>query len=203
MKIDKEFWRVFAGAVWEWVIIPVLFFILLPAGKEFYYIFPSNILRFLIGILFFLPAFYITISSCVHLHKKGEGTIMPQNPPKKLVCEGIYCYTRNPMYLGYSFLYASFSFFFKNIYFLFLSIGIIFFIFIYAKTYEEKILFKRFGEEYLIYKKKTPFLIPFSKKIFRKNFLSFLFIFSDILFFFLLFYIFHTCFVLITNFYRK
>jgi len=199
MKINKKFWMVFSGAIWEWLIIPFSFFILLPKGENFYYIFPPDFLRFLIGILFFIPAFYITISSCTYLHRKGEGTIMPQSPPKKLVCEGIYYYTRNPMYLGYTFLYASFSFFFKNIYFLFLSVGVILFIFIYAKCYEEKVLFKRFGNQYLLYKKTTPFLIPLSKKIFKKDLFSLLFIFSDILFLFLLFYFLSTLLILLKN----
>ena len=84
MRIDKKFWMVFGGALWEWGIIPVTFFILLPKGKNFYYIFPSDFLRFLIGTLFFIPAFYITIFSCSHLHRKGEGTIMPQRPLKNL-----------------------------------------------------------------------------------------------------------------------
>lgn len=198
MKLNKLFFKVFAGVLWEWVVIPVLFFIFLPDGKRFQFLFPSNnFLRYTIGILFFIPSFFLTLFSCLHLHRKGKGTIMPQNPPKKLVNDGVYKYCRNPMYLGYSFLFASFSFFLKNLSFLFISIGVIVFIFFYSKFYEEKVLYKRFGEEYLEYKRKTSFIIPFKRKIFGKNFFSFLFIYSDVLFLFLLFYVLKVTFTII------
>jgi len=136
----------------------------------------NNFLRYALSILFFIPAFFLTLYSCFHLHRKGKGTIMPQNPPEKLVNDGIYKYCRNPMYLGYTFLFASFSFFLRNLPFLFVSIGVIVFIFFYSKFYEEKVLYERFGKGYLEYKRKTSFIIPFERKIFGKNFFSFLFI---------------------------
>lgn len=133
MRKYNLFWKVFAGVLWEWVLIPLFFFLLLPDGKNYKFLFPPDNFSHLFAFLFFLPAFFLTIFSCFHLHRRGKGTIMPQNPPRELVCDGLYCYCRNPMYLGYSYLFASFAFFFKNIFFLFISIGVIIFILFYAK----------------------------------------------------------------------
>lgn len=38
---------------------------------------------------------------CVHsFHVRGRGTLAPWDPPQKLVRDGLYRYSRNPMYVG-------------------------------------------------------------------------------------------------------
>ncbi len=183
MEKIKRFFCIFIGVIWEWLIIPLFFYFIFRNKKTLEHIFPSNKnISLLIFILYFSFGMILTISSIYCLHKKGKGTIMPQMPTKNLVKDGIYSYCRNPMYLGYSFLYFSFSFLLKNIWFSFISIGIFLFIFIFAKIFEEKKLLERFGDEYLEYKNKTPFLIPFrilSK--YEKNTIYFFFLISFIL----------------------
>lgn len=152
--------NLFLGILWEWIIIPFLFYTFLPKGENFYFLFPKNfILRFFIFLVYLFFGLYFTFHSIYCLHKFGKGTIMPNDPPQKLVKEGIYSYCRNPMYLGYSYLFFSFGFLLRNISFLFISVLVVIFIFIYSKTVEEKVLMKRFGSEYLIYKKEVPFII--------------------------------------------
>ncbi|MCS7179749.1 MAG: hypothetical protein N2589_05470 [bacterium] len=166
------------GILWEWVIIPILIYLFLPKGREFYFLFPQNdFIRFIVFLLYLFFGLYFTFLSCQSLHKLGKGTIMPNDPPQKLVKEGVYSYCRNPMYLGYSFLFFAFGFLLKNVSYLFVSIGIIIFIFIYTKLIEEKILIKRFGEEYCLYKKEVPFIFSFRwHKNFLYNFSTFLFL---------------------------
>ncbi|MCX6004525.1 MAG: isoprenylcysteine carboxylmethyltransferase family protein [Chloroflexi bacterium] len=90
----------------------------------------------------------------------GKGTLAPWTPTKKLVAIGPYRYVRNPMIsgvlmallgeavvVGSALIFIWFVCFFliNNIYFLFS---------------EEPGLEKRFGEEYLLYKKNVPRWIP-------------------------------------------
>ena len=90
----------------------------------------------------------------------GKGTLAPWSPTKKLVILGPYRYVRNPMIsgvlmtlLGESIAFGSLGIF--TWFLLFFIINHIYFIYS-----EEPGLTRRFGEEYLIYKKNVPRWIP-------------------------------------------
>jgi protein-S-isoprenylcysteine O-methyltransferase Ste14 len=90
----------------------------------------------------------------------GKGTPVPMMPTKKLVIVGPFLYCRNPMTFGTMLLYLGVSFLIGSL----SSIGLVFLMALalmaYIKLIEEKELIMRFGEEYLDYKKRTPFIIP-------------------------------------------
>jgi protein-S-isoprenylcysteine O-methyltransferase Ste14 len=96
---------------------------------------------------------------------KVKGTPVPFNPPPKLVTTGPYARVRNPMLTGVFLLLFGFGAFFRS-----LSLVLLFtplFIFINAwelKAIEEPELEKRFGREYVEYRKKTPMFFPSLKK---------------------------------------
>lgn len=90
----------------------------------------------------------------------GEGTPAPWEPPKKLVVKGAYRHVRNPMITGalsillgvslmlgstYILIWAAVFFVMNNFYFIFV---------------EEPGLERRFGEEYLQYKREVPRWLP-------------------------------------------
>ena len=92
---------------------------------------------------------------------RAKGTPVPFNPPPRLVQDGPYAFTRNPMLTGvFSLLFGlgillesvSMIFFFTPLF-----IGINFW---ELKSIEEPELEKRLGEAYLEYKRKTPMFIP-------------------------------------------
>lgn len=93
---------------------------------------------------------------CARLfNNKGEGTPAPIEPPKKLVYQGIYNYTRNPMYLGYFFIILGEFLFSGRI------LVAVYFIFIfllingYLIYIEEPKLKEKFGIRYMEYIKKV------------------------------------------------
>ena len=96
---------------------------------------------------------------------RTRGTPVPLNPPPKLITTGLYAYIRNPMLtglfllmlgLGVLFGSLSLSFIFTP---LFIALNIL-----YLKAIEEKEMEKKFGEEYLEYKKRVPMFIPRLRK---------------------------------------
>ncbi|MFN4227971.1 MAG: methyltransferase family protein [Candidatus Ratteibacteria bacterium] len=177
MKKIRNF-NVFLGVLWEWILLPILFYFFLPKDEKYFFLFPESIfIRILVFLIYLLYGLYFTFHSCWALHRIGKGTILPNDPPEKLVKDSVYSFCRNPMYLGYSFLFFAFGFLMRNISFLFLSVGVVIFIYIYSKLIEEKVLLKRFGNEYLVYKSQTPFIISFvrHKNIFY-TFSTFLFL---------------------------
>ena len=92
---------------------------------------------------------------------KTKGTPVPVNPPPKLVTDGPYTYSRNPMMTGLFMVMAGVGIFFGSITLtlimtpLFVLMSILEF-----KYIEELELAKRFGKEYTKYKEKTPIIIP-------------------------------------------
>jgi protein-S-isoprenylcysteine O-methyltransferase Ste14 len=101
------------------------------------------------GLIFFLATVWTFISI-------GRGTIMPWDPTRKLVIVGMYRYVRNPMILSLIILLVGEAM-------VFASYGIailaaVFFVIntVYFMYSEEPGLVKRFGEEYIEYKKNVP-----------------------------------------------
>ena len=97
--------------------------------------------------------------------KEGKGSSLPIIPTKKLVTMPPYNYCRNPItfgallyYFGFGILVGSFSLIGFNILLIFLVI-------LYLKLIEETELEERFGKEYIKYKERTPFLIPWPRVI--------------------------------------
>src|SRR6056300_855687 len=69
-----------------------------------------------LGILLLLLGLFILISA-VRLFRKGKTTVNPLSPEQatKLVTNGIFQYSRNPMYLGMAFILSSMAVFFNLI----------------------------------------------------------------------------------------
>ena len=67
-----------------------------------------------LGIFLLLLGFFILIFA-VRLFRKDNTTVNPLSPEQatKLVTDGIFKYTRNPMYLGMAFILSSISVFFN------------------------------------------------------------------------------------------
>ena len=97
----------------------------------------------------------IVLASAVVLFKKNKTTVTPLNPSKstKLVTGGIYKYSRNPMYLGLSFLLSGLSILVNPIGgFIFIPLFIIYLNF-FQIIPEENAMTDLFEKEFLEYKK--------------------------------------------------
>ncbi len=90
---------------------------------------------------------------------------MPFNPPPKLITNGLYAYVRNPMLLGLFIFMLGLGVLFGSLslIFIFTPLFIVLNV-LYLKAIEEKELEKKFGKEYLEYKKRVPMFIPKPKK---------------------------------------
>lgn len=113
-----------------------------------------------LGFAVFLLGLFIAVWTMLLFANIGNGTLAPWNPTKNLVVIGPYAYVRNPMLsgvltmiLGESLIFSSLSVFGWAL--IFFLINTLYFIFS-----EEPGLEKRFGCEYLEYKKNVPRWIP-------------------------------------------
>tara|TARA_B100000686_G_C16438190_1_gene785614 strand:+ start:269 stop:775 length:507 start_codon:yes stop_codon:yes gene_type:complete len=122
-------------------------------------------LRFLVGVLLFGLGAWLCWKTVSLFTERGEGTPAPFDPPRRLVIEGPYCYSRNPMMIGVWLVLSGETIIFGSIplgawlsAFLGLCLLLIPF-------WEEPELEKRFGQPYRDYKQKVPRWIPGFRKI--------------------------------------
>jgi protein-S-isoprenylcysteine O-methyltransferase Ste14 len=113
-----------------------------------------------VGLLIFVPNMAISIWSLVTLHREGKGTPFPNVATVRLVTTGPYAHSRNPMvasmfsvYWGIGIIAGSLIFIILTSFFFLVMIAVI-------TLFEEKDLERKFGREYLLYRQRTPFMIP-------------------------------------------
>jgi len=131
--------------------------------------FPINLVA---GPIVFVSGLYTGIKSTRVLYSVGLG--LPWGEAKRmvqtsvLVKTGPYAHTRNPMILGYSLLPCGMGLMFSSPgMFLFIPAVVVAVNIFIVKVYEEPNLEERFCEEYLEYRRRTPFLIPRPVKLLR------------------------------------
>lgn len=121
-----------------------------PLGNRWLHTIQANIIGWLLiafCLLFVVAAlrrFIIT-----------KNTLVTIKPATSLQTEGIYAYSRNPMYLSLLLLYTGLAFFFGNWWTFFLIPLLITIIQQYVIRKEEQYLLIAFGEQYYVYKKKV------------------------------------------------
>jgi len=90
----------------------------------------------------------------------GRGTPVPLMATQKLIVQPPYSYCRNPMALGAIITYLGVAIVFRSIGAVALVLLGAALLLTYIKCVEEKEMEIRFGQEYIEYKQRTPFLIP-------------------------------------------
>lgn len=120
----------------------------------------NNIYLLVLGSFLSLIGLFFLIWTSLLFAKIGKGTLAPWDPTKKLVVCGPYSHVRNPMLsgviaaiFGESLIFSSWGLFIWGAVFLIINT-------IYFRYSEESGLEKRFGEEYLEYKRNVPRWIP-------------------------------------------
>ena len=127
--------------------------------------FPQPPLNFLLGAAGLLTGYIFSLGSIVQLYQAGLGLpwgdIDDAAQSTRLVTTGLYRHTRNPMIFGTLCILAGFGCVVRSV------TGMILFpsafaIMLYAwvSRREGPALEERFGQEYVDYKKNTPFLFP-------------------------------------------
>ncbi len=123
----------------------------------------NNLWTTILGSLFICTGLLVIILTIRMFIQIGRGTLAPWDPTKKLITGSLYGHVRNPMILGVFTVLVGEAILFTSV-----NIGVwagLFFVSntLYFSLSEEPELAKRFGEEYLVYKKNVPRWIPKTK----------------------------------------
>lgn len=155
-----------------WLLILIFFslYLLISIGITRYLRLPGHIpvlyyWGIAIGSILLLVGFLVLVSAIKTLSVRrasGKDLFKPKSE-SKLVTTGIYAHVRNPVYLGNTLMLWGWFFILQLTVVLFLTILFMIHFYLVAK-WEEKELTERFGDDYLQYKKRVPFIIPSLKK---------------------------------------
>lgn len=91
---------------------------------------------------------------------RGRGTPLPVMPTQELLTEGPFRYCRNPMTLGTILAYLGMAIAARTAAGTALVFALAATLLAYLKGLEEGELTERFGDAYLAYRQRTPFIIP-------------------------------------------
>jgi protein-S-isoprenylcysteine O-methyltransferase Ste14 len=128
-------------------------------------VFPVFPLNLFLGMGVMITGLNLGIKSTRQLYSEGLGLpwgeAVKDVETQRLVVDGLYAYSRNPMVLGYSLLPVGMGLMFQSPgMVLSLTPLVLILNFIIVKAREEPMLLERFGEEYRDYRERTPFLFP-------------------------------------------
>jgi protein-S-isoprenylcysteine O-methyltransferase Ste14 len=117
---------------------------------------PFPLLQSTLGGLLLLAGVAIYLWCAWDFAVKGFGTPAPIDAPKVLVINGLYRFTRNPMYVGVSSMIAGQGIFFGSQAIATYFCAVVLFFNLFVLLYEEPALRRQFGEQYEEYCRRVP-----------------------------------------------
>ena len=147
------------------IFLVILPFVLISLGSLLNRWLHWSLLRYepvnlILGLLLTLAGWLFGIWSIYAQFTLGRGTPVPLMATQKLVVQPPYTWCRNPMALGAIVMYTGVAVLLGSIGALVLVLLGAVALLAYIKFLEEKEMVIRFGQEYLEYRRRTPFLAP-------------------------------------------
>jgi protein-S-isoprenylcysteine O-methyltransferase Ste14 len=164
-SLHKRIRALIVGALIFPVMIPLLLVMVAPKVDHFFGIrsLYGGWINWIIGAGAILSGGLFAIWTIVIQITLASGTPFPMVPARKLLTVGPFKHCRNPMTLGTITAYLGTAMWIGSVTALTAVAVFAIVLIAYLITVEEKELRERFGNEYLEYKRKTPFLLPLKR----------------------------------------
>lgn len=108
------------------------------------------------GVVLIMAGAGLVGYSMALMTRLGAGTPVPTDPPTRLVVQGAFRWSRNPIYLGYAVVLLGEALLFGEAALYLYWVGALVFFHATVVGYEEPRLRRRFGEEYERYARRVP-----------------------------------------------
>jgi protein-S-isoprenylcysteine O-methyltransferase Ste14 len=144
------------------VILPYLFLVICPSLDERLGLdrIEPGAATILIGGILMVVGFFFAFWSISKQLDQGRGTPLPMMPTQELITSGPFRYCRNPMTLGTILAYLGMTIAAATEVGVVIMLALGLLLITYLKKVEDKELTERFGEQYLEYKQRVPFIVP-------------------------------------------
>ena len=118
------------------------------------------LVQMLVGALLCAAGLFLLVVTIRSFSRIGQGTLAPWDPPRHLVIAGPYRYSRNPMISGVVTILVGEAVLFGSVWIFLWAVFVLVVNTLYFKLSEERGLVKRFGAEYLEYRRNVPMWFP-------------------------------------------
>ncbi len=145
------------------IIIPAVVATGGPAGAGWPLPFPFDVAGQAIGVLLIGLGLGLVVNTIALFVRWGHGTLAPWDPTQKLVVRGVYRYIRNPMISAVFCALLGEAMVLRSIHLLGWFVLFVILNLIYIPLVEEPRLERRFGDDYVQYKRNVPRWIPRSR----------------------------------------
>jgi protein-S-isoprenylcysteine O-methyltransferase Ste14 len=126
--------------------------------KDLFYNLTFHTITFILGFILLRLVIKASKNTGRYLKENGREGNIPRLQTNKLVTDGLYGCMRHPMHFGLMFFFLAFALLIGSPVFIFIiAPSEMLFMIIMIKLFEEKEAFKKFGQDYLEYKKNVPF----------------------------------------------
>jgi len=144
------------------IILPYLFLVICPSLDERLGLdrIEPGAATIVIGCILMVVGFFFSFWSIMMKLTQGRGTPLPMMPTQGLITTGPFRYCRNPMTLGTILAYLGMTIAAATVVGVALVLALGSLLITYLKKVEDKELAERFGEQYLEYKERVPFIVP-------------------------------------------
>ncbi len=137
---------------------PLIYLSAMIAGLILNYFFPIAFLPVslsrIVGIFSGALAVFIFISAFLKF-KRAETNLEPWKPTTAIVSDGVYAFSRNPIYLAFTLFYLGVAFLFNSLWLFALLVPVLFVMRYAVIAREERYLENKFGTEYSDYKRRV------------------------------------------------
>ena len=120
----------------------------------------GGVVRTTLGVAFVALGLVLVISTVIYFGRLGKGTLAPWDPPRRLVVAGVYRHVRNPMSSGVVLILVGECVVFASRGLVVWALTFVVINAVYIPTVEEPGLARRFGADYLEYKRNVPRWVP-------------------------------------------
>lgn len=150
------------GQIFFWIGFPLFIFVGASFIDDWFHLprFVYGPVNPIIALLLIVPGWLLAEWAVQVQFSLGKGTPIPFVATRRLIVERPYTYCRNPMALGTTMAYLGIAIWIGSLSAVVLASIYPSFILLYTKLVEERELERRFGVEYLEYKRRTPFVLP-------------------------------------------
>jgi len=116
------------------------------------------------GGLLFLAGVGLAFSGAYYLIHRGDGTLLPFVPPRRMVVAGPYAHVQHPIWLGLWFVVCGEALWVQSAILALYAVIVMILANLYVTTSEEPRLEHRFGGDYQAYQAAVPRWFPFQRR---------------------------------------
>ena len=166
-RSKRDWWILLIGTIIYWAALPAALLYTATRIDSIFAFFPlPTIVAVPIGGVIIAASLILSGWCVAAFYLRGDGFPIAFLPPMRLVREGPYALSRHPLYLAFSAYLLGLSLIVRSLSGVMIVVPAVILLWIlYAAAYEERVLLRRYSDEYRKYMLDVPFFFQYRRNI--------------------------------------